>query len=133
MLVEYKSDYQKIAMGLLSYVPDLKEMSRLQSELDWYQQDDGRKLYLWKSEETGDMAGILGVEHEEGLVLLRHISINPSYREEGMAYKMLDALAEKTTPKKISGTIETGALITKWQKLNTQRKNEEQEKSDKDN
>jgi riboflavin biosynthesis RibT protein len=122
MLVEYKSDYQKIAMGLLSYVPDLKDMSRLQSELDWYEQEEGRKLFLWKSEETGDMAGILGIEDNEELVLLRHISINPSYREEGMAYRMLDALAEKVTPKKVTGTIETGALITKWQKYNAERK-----------
>lgn len=127
MLVEYKSDYQKIAMGLLSYVPDLKDMSRLQEELDWYKQEEGRKLYLWRSEETGDMAGVLGVEEEEELVLLRHISINPSYREEGLTYRILDALTESVSPKKVTGTIETGGLITKWQKYHVQQKAEEQD------
>lgn len=126
MLTEYRPDYQKIAMGLLSYIPDLKKTDRLQEELDRYEQEEERKLYLWKSEETEDMAGVVGMEEEEELVLLRHISINPSYREEGLAYRMLDALEEIVQPKKISGTIETGPLITKWQKYHVQEKKKEQ-------
>lgn len=130
MLVKFKPDYEKITMGLLSYVPDLKETSRLTSELDWYKQDDGRQLYLWKSQETGDMAGVLGVEEEENLVLLRHISINPSYRQEGMAYSMLNVLADQYDSKKIVGTIETGPIVTKWQKRNTQEELENQDTAD---
>lgn len=115
MLVKFKSDYQKITMGLLSYVPDLKDTTRLQQELDWYAQEENRQLYLWKSEETKDMAGVIGVEENDDLILLRHISLNPSYRHEGMTYEMLDALQEKYAPKSIAGTIETGGIITKWQ------------------
>ncbi len=29
MLYKYKSDYEKIAMGLLSFIPDLKEFAKL--------------------------------------------------------------------------------------------------------
>lgn len=116
MLIKYKLDYQKITMGLLSYIPDLKDTSRLTDEMDWYDQEENRQLFLWKSDETGDMAGVIGIEEEDEVVILRHISINPSYRDEGMSYNMIEALAEKFEPKKIVGTLETASLITKWQK-----------------
>lgn len=116
MLIDYKPDYQKITMGLLSLIPDLKETKHLTAELDWYLKEDNRHLYIWKSEETGDMVGVLGVEEEQGLVLLRHIALNPSYRHEGITYKMLDALSKKAPGKKIMGTLETSAIVSKWQK-----------------
>lgn len=116
MLVKYKADYQKISMGLLSYVPDLKETSRLTKEMQWYEQEENRQLYLWKSQETDDLVGVIGVEEEDEIILLRHIAINPSYREEGMSFKILTALSNRCSPKKIVGTLETASLVTKWQK-----------------
>lgn len=80
MLIEFKSDYDKIAMGLLSYTADLKETSRLTEELDMYKNDDSRQLFLWRSEETDDLCAVLGIEEEEDVILLRHLSVNPSYR-----------------------------------------------------
>ena len=35
MLVKYKSDYKKIAMGLLSFIPGLKDVNRLEAEISW--------------------------------------------------------------------------------------------------
>lgn len=116
MLIRYKADYQKITMGLLSYMPDLKETSRLTKEMEWYDQEENRQLFLWKSEETGDLAGVIGIEEDEEIVLLRHIAVNPSYREEGMAYSMLNALSKLYASKRIVGTIETASIVTKWQK-----------------
>lgn len=116
MLVKYKADYQKISMGLLSYVPDLKDTSRLTKEMQWYEQEENRQLYLWKSQETGDFVGVVGVEEDDEIILLRHIALNPSYREEGMSFSILTALSNKCLPKKIVGTLETASLVTKWQK-----------------
>ena len=50
MLYKYKNDYEKIAMGLLSFIPDLKEISHLKSCFEWYRAEDDRHLYLWKNE-----------------------------------------------------------------------------------
>lgn len=125
MLIRYKSDYEKITMGLLSFVPDLKDTKRLMAELDWYKKDDSRQLYLWKSEETEDLVAVIGVEEEESVVLLRHIAINPSYRNEKLSFRILDAVSEKFSPKKISGTLETVSLVTRWQKESARIKNEE--------
>ena len=53
MLYKYKNDYEKIAMGLLSFIPDLKEISHLKSCFEWYRAEDDRHLYLWKNEIRG--------------------------------------------------------------------------------
>lgn len=115
MLLDYKNDYEKISMGLLSFVPDLKDVSRLQDEMDWYQSKEDRKLYLWKSEDTQDIIGVIGAEIGNDMILLRHISINPSFRNEGISYKMLEALERRFPQKKIMGTLETSALVAKWE------------------
>src|SRR5699024_8717806 len=66
--------------------------------------------------ETGDMVGVLGVEEEqENLLLLRHIALNPSYRHEGITYAMLTSLAERYPDKRIMGTLDTAAIVSKWQ------------------
>lgn len=115
MLIQYNEDYKKIAMGLLSYLPDLKEPSRIEEEIEWYEAEDFRQLYLWKSNETGNLIGLVGVEVED-LVLLRHISIDPSYRNEGLSYKMLDAVKERYPEQTIVSTLETASIISAWQK-----------------
>ena len=48
MLYKYKNDYEKIAMGLLSFVPDLKEISHLKSCFEWYRAEDDRPLFMEK-------------------------------------------------------------------------------------
>ncbi|MER2225616.1 MAG: GNAT family N-acetyltransferase [Carnobacterium sp.] len=121
MLLDYKNDYEKISMGLLSFVPDLKDVSRLQDEMDWYQSKEDRKLYLWKSEDTQDIIAVVGVEIGNEMILLRHISINPSFRNEGISYKMLEALERRFLPKKILGTLETSTLVAKWEQEKSKR------------
>lgn len=127
MLLDYKNDYEKITMGLLSFVPDLKEVTRLQSEMEWYQQEENRKLYLWRGEETKDLIAVIGIEIGEDLILLRHIAINPSFRNEGISYKIFEALDNQFSQKKIIGTLETAPLVVKWEqeKAKKQDNNEE--------
>lgn len=115
MLLDYKNTYEKITMGLLSFIPDFKDVTRLKFELDWYQQEENRKLFLWRGEETQDMIAVIGVETGDELILLRHISINPSFRNEGISYKILEALERQFPDQKIIGTLETAQLIVKWE------------------
>ena len=126
MLINYKNDYEKIMMGLLSFVPDLKEVSRLKAEINWYQAEENRRLYLWSNEETTDFIGMLGIEIEPEMVLLRHISINPSFRKEGISFRMLQELDEKLPERKIIGTLETAPIIAKREhyKENSEKPNE---------
>lgn len=116
MLVKFKSDFDKIAMGLLSYIDDLKDTSRLKDEMDLYKNEENRELFLWKSEETDDFCGVIGIELDDDLIIVRHVSVNPSYRNEGVATTMIDAVAKRYDVNSLMSTLETGDLVSKWQK-----------------
>ena len=117
MLYKYKNDYEKITMGLLSFIPDLKEISRLQAEIKWYCNDDERCLFLWKNE-TGDFVGVIGVEVINNVLMIRHIAVTPAERNEGVSFEMLNALTVLYPKEKMMGSIETAALIAKWEYRN---------------
>lgn len=114
MLYKYKGDYEKIAMGLLSFIPDLKEIANLQTEIEWYEGDTDRILYLWKNE-NGDFTGIVGTEINDDFIMVRHISVTPAERNQGVSFLMLDELAALYPEKKLMGNLEASSLITKWE------------------
>ncbi len=116
MLISFNNDYEKITMGFLSYISDLKEHARIEEELNWYRAQENRQIYLWQSEENGNIIGLVGVEEEEDIVLLRHIALDPSYRNEGLTYTVLDSLQEKYPEQNIVATLDTATIISKWQK-----------------
>lgn len=116
MFISYNEDYEKITMGLLSYIPDFKDPERLLKELSLYENDPHRDIYLWQSEETENLIAVVGIEEEEDIILLRHVAIDPSFRNEGLIYVLLDHLSKKVSGKKIVGTLETASIISNWQK-----------------
>lgn len=116
MLVSYNNDYEKITMGFLSYISDLKEPARIEEELNWYTSQEDRQIFLWQSEETGNLIGFVGVEEDEELVLVRHIAVDPSFRNEGLTYRILDEIEKRYNESKVVATLETATIISKWQK-----------------
>lgn len=132
MLVQFKSDFEKIAMGLLSYIEDLKETARLKEEIELYKEDDNRDLFLWKSNETDDFCGVIGIEKNDGMILVRHVSVNPSYRNEGIAGAMIDSVAAEYEVNSLMSTLETSDLVNKWQKRKKESDQNKQE-TEKDN
>jgi riboflavin biosynthesis RibT protein len=114
MLFKYKTNYEKIAMGLLSFVPDLEDVAHLQDELAWYQADDQHVLYLWKNT-TGDFAGVIGIEITTDYIIVRHIALSPSDRSQGNAFKMLTELTQLFPEQKLMGTLSTTAIVADWE------------------
>ena len=93
MLVKYKPVYKKIAMGLISYMPNAKEIKILQETIERYETDDAWQLFLWKEE---DIVGVAGVHIlDEQRAELCHLSVNPSFRDEGIGKTILAAIREK--------------------------------------
>ncbi|WP_332697390.1 GNAT family N-acetyltransferase [Halalkalibacter lacteus] len=107
MLVPYKSMNQKIAMGLLSFMPKEKDVKKLQKTIERYENDIDWKLYLWKEE---DFVGVIGISIESGEALLQHVCVNPSHRREGIGKKMLRELM-KTLPCDLKPTKETKRFL----------------------
>ncbi len=93
MLIRYKKTFEKIAMGLLSFMPDEKDVKRLSHTIKEYEINPDWQLYLWKEEE---LLGAIGIRLEENnKVVIQHISVNPSYRRQGIGKKMIKAIYEK--------------------------------------
>ncbi|WP_078545968.1 GNAT family N-acetyltransferase [Litchfieldia alkalitelluris] len=92
MLIRYKKNYEKIAMGLLSFMPTEKELKKLQLTMKQYENEDERQLFLWKEEDIIGIIGSLQIDHQ--IVEIQHISVNPSHRHQGIGKKMVKALKE---------------------------------------
>ncbi|WP_026700192.1 GNAT family N-acetyltransferase [Salibacterium aidingense] len=109
MFIKFKSSYKKIAMGLLSYMPEEKEVKKLQETMSCYENDDNWQLYLWKEKE--DIIGVMGLYfQEDGSAELKHICVNPSYREEGIGRKMVLTMKERLEGE-LKGCEETSEFL----------------------
>ncbi|WP_337020320.1 GNAT family N-acetyltransferase [Oceanobacillus massiliensis] len=91
MLIRYKKNLEKIAMGLLSFMPEeKKDVKKLQQTIKEYETNDNWHLHLWKEE---DVLGAIGVRTEDGIdAVIQHISVNPSHRNSGIGKKMINEI-----------------------------------------
>ncbi|NVY95750.1 N-acetyltransferase [Lactobacillus sp. DCY120] len=113
MLVRYNQNYQKITMGFLSYLPELKDWEHLQMELNLYTHDDYHQLFLYKKQ-SDNFLGIVAVELQDKLVMVRYFSLNPAYRKESELFEILDELQAYYPQSKLMGTISLTPLIQSW-------------------
>ncbi len=88
MLIRYKKNLEKIAMGLLSFMPEEKDVKKLQQTIKEYETNPDWHLFLWKEE---DILGAIGIRVEDDInAVVQHISVNPSHRNSGIGKKMVD-------------------------------------------
>ena len=113
MLVKYKSSFKKIAMGLLSFMPDLKDIKTLTETINRYENEDNWKLFLWKKDD--DFVGVVGyIERDDGTILLEHVCVNPSYRSEGVGVQMVCTLEDRLD-KSLIGNEKTEPFLNSCQ------------------
>lgn len=91
MLIRYKKDFEKIAMGLLSFIPDLKDVKMLQKTIKEYEANPNCHLFLWRDD---DVLGAIGVKTAGDHAIIEHISVNPSFRNIGIGKKMIEAVTK---------------------------------------
>lgn len=111
MLVRYKKSLEKIAMGLLSFMPQEKDVKKLMETMQSYEQEDNWQLYLWKKDE--EYVGIVGVLEEDSVATIQHITVVPSYRGEGIAKQMLKELKTCGEYTEIKACEETEPFVKK--------------------
>ena len=93
MLTRYKKMFNKIAMGLLSFMPNEKDLQKLQMTMNQYETEQDHQLFFWKEEEG--IIGLIGVLFlDNHLIQIQHISVNPSHRGNGVGKRMVKALKE---------------------------------------
>lgn len=112
MLIRYKKSFEKIAMGLLSFMPAEKDLKQLQQTIKQYETADDWQLFLWKQDE--DIIGAIGVIFQgEDIVEVQHITVNPSHRGQGIGRNMVNALTELYKNKSVVPNDETDAFFEK--------------------
>ncbi|QKY69239.1 GNAT family N-acetyltransferase [Lentibacillus sp. CBA3610] len=90
MFIRYKKNYEKIAMGLLSFMPEEKDVKKLQQTIKEYETNTDWHLFLWKEE---DVLGAIGVRIENDInAVVQHITVNPSHRNSGIGKKMVEEI-----------------------------------------
>ena len=112
MLIRYKKAFEKIAMGLLSFMPNEKDIKKLKETIHSYENDDNWVLYLWKKND--EYIGIVGlVTDSNNVATIQHVSVVPSYRGEGVAKEMLQEVAELGQYECVRATEETRKFVRK--------------------
>lgn len=111
MLLRYKKAYEKIAMGLLSYMPGEKSVKKLQETITQYETEENYQLFLLKQDE--DFIGIVGIKLEEDAYVVMHLSVNPSFRGEGIGSEMIVKLSELYPHLECKSTRDTESFMKK--------------------
>lgn len=110
MLIQYKKGYEKTAMGLLSYLPDFKNLNNLKDEIKLNQKDPDFQLYLYRNKES-NIVGVLGTQNANNFVVIRYLSLAPGFREEKYERQILVELQENNPDTKISALPEYTYLL----------------------
>lgn len=112
MLIRYKKTLEKIAMGLLSFMPNEKDLKKLQQTMRQYETSEDWQLFLWKNNE--DIIGLIGVSFKEAEQMeIQHISVNPSHRQQGIGKSMVRALKEQFPQKTLQANEMTKDFLGK--------------------
>lgn len=111
MLFRYKKSFEKIAMGLLSFMPKERELKKLQQTMHIYEENPDWQLYLWKKGE--DFVGLLGIEVQEEYFIIHHVSVNPSHRGEGIGRAMVEKIQQMMQGKEMQATEDTQPFLEK--------------------
>jgi riboflavin biosynthesis RibT protein len=112
MLIRYKKTFEKIAMGLLSFMPTEKDLKKLQFTIKEYETEENLQLFLWKEE---DIIGLIGVQmnNDDSVLMIQHISVNPSHRYQGVGKRMVKALKDMYPDKRITANDNTAPFVEK--------------------
>ncbi|MFJ7730258.1 GNAT family N-acetyltransferase [Lysinibacillus sp. NPDC097231] len=112
MLIRYKKAFEKIAMGLLSFMPNEKDIKKLTETIHSYENGGNWVLYLWKKND--EYVGIVGlVTDDQNIATIQHVSVVPSYRGEGVAKEMLQEVAELGQYRSVRATDEIRKFVQK--------------------
>ncbi|OIK13653.1 N-acetyltransferase [Bacillus sp. MUM 116] len=120
MLIRYKKSYEKIAMGLLSFIPSEKDLKKLMITMNEYDSGKNRKLYLWKEKEG--YIGLIGVLFTNNQIQIHHIAINPSHRNQGFGKHLVKALKRLYPYTPITSTENTKTFLQKCNMLEDMQK-----------
>ncbi|UDM31607.1 reductase [Lentilactobacillus laojiaonis] len=115
MLYFYHKSYEKIAMGLLSLSKDISDMNLISQEINWYDTNDSRSLYLWKNDDQ-NWSGLVGIELRNEQVIVHELSLSPQELSQHNFDTMLSELQMNYPDSKIVGDLDNAMICMQWEK-----------------
>ncbi|CAM3107995.1 riboflavin biosynthesis RibT protein [Lactobacillus bombicola] len=110
MLIECKKDNEKIAMGLLSYLDDFKNINVLKEEIKLNKNSSEFQLYLYR-ELNSNFIGVIGIQNYKDFIVVRYLSLSPNYRQLRYKGKIIHELACNNPDKRITALPEFTKLV----------------------
>lgn len=117
MLVDYKKDNEKVAMGLLSYLPDFKNLENLKEEIKLNRDSNEFKLFLYRNEDN-NLVGVIGTQFTDNFIIIRYLSFAPGFREKSYEKSVLSDLVNNYPKMRITVVPEYMYLIKDLNKSN---------------
>lgn len=126
MLISSKTKNEKIILGLLSYTYEdgKASMEDMKHYLETYRQDPNLDILLYKDEDSENFIGLICIERnisaqaksdEQSLTIIVHrIAVVPSFRDEGVGYKIYESLRKQYPNAAVIGAMNTVDLLSKW-------------------
>ncbi|WEV37852.1 reductase [Lactobacillus sp. ESL0677] len=120
MLIECKSDKEKVAMGLLSYLKDFKNLANLKDEINLNKTSSEFQLYLYR-ENNANFIGVIGTQNDANFIIIRYLSFAPDYRSPKYEAEAVRELAASNPNKRVMALPDWTHLL----KYLTENKNHE--------
>lgn len=115
MLIRYRKDYQKIAVGLLSFQPEFRQYRHSLDTL-LASSTAGFDVFLWKNNDDNHFIGIVIVETGPKYALIRQLSFTPTERSGKNVFALLTAVHEQYPTVRLMGTLKTQPIISNWER-----------------
>lgn len=110
MLIQCKKDKEKVAMGLLSYLPDFKNLDNLRDEIELNKNSEEFRLFLYRDDDP-NFVGVMGTQWDDEFIVVRYLSLAPDYRQAKTESKIMQELASSNPTKKITAVPEYIHLV----------------------
>ncbi|MFL2142839.1 GNAT family N-acetyltransferase [Ruoffia sp. FAM 20857] len=127
MLISSKNKNGKIILGLLSYTYDDEKanLSEMSSLLESYREDPNFDILLYKNDESENFIGLICIEKNtlesqnedtpsSTTIIVHRIAVVPSFRDEGIGYKMYELLRKQHPNATVIGAMNTVDILAKW-------------------
>ncbi|GHP12746.1 reductase [Lentilactobacillus fungorum] len=114
MLYQYRKDYEKIAMGLFSLVSELQNMDLVTQEMNWYDDQDNRMIYLWR-DQNDNWSGLVGIELRGRQLLIHQLVLTPQSVDQRNYNQLLNELQALYPKYTIIGGFDNKTICAKWE------------------
>lgn len=101
-------------MGLLSLAKDVNDMTLISQELNWYDTEDTRSLYLWKNVDQ-NWSGLVGVEIKDSQIIVHELALSPQESRQSNYNLILSDLQMTYPESKIIGDLDTARICKIWE------------------